>query len=358
MVDMTIRKNPLLAALKEKGRITLGWSTKGAGPEFEWPVQFRSVTTYTNADRRPVGSTADNVWKKAKLPCRSLVNKQNISKFETLINGSGSDSLARIVDAMYPIQTKSIMDTIAQDIMTNDGDSATSDYSERIHGFPSCMANTGSVVNDNSSSKGLVLDPNDQYAGIYTNLAYYGGDWTESTGAEWPTGNGSYEYKFWAPMIWDVGNTYLSSETTHDWEHQWKYAFLNDSTYLFSQYAKTRDCWIVSPDAMRQIKGSLEADSSIYIQRGASESTLVKLGFNTLTYEGGDIITDPWLTTAYWYGYGVCFDELELRSLQSQLIMKEDDRDITTQTDVVAADAYLNLRITSPAYLSGFYDIP
>ena len=253
MVDMTIRKNPILAAMKEKGRISLGWATKGTGPEFEWPVQFRSVTTYTNADRRPVGSTADNVWKKAKLPWRSLVNKQNISKFETLINGAGSDSLARIVDAMYPIQTKSIMDTIAEDIVNNDGNSSTSDYNERIMGFPSCMGNSGSVVADDSGT-GLVADPSDTYAGLRTDLAYYGGDWTPSASAEWPTGNGSYEYRFWSPQIWDVTNTSLSGETTHSWQTQYRYAMLSINTYLFSQFGKTWDCFVLSPEALRQMK--------------------------------------------------------------------------------------------------------
>jgi len=95
----------------------------------------------------------------------------------------------------------------------------------------------------------------------------------------------------------------------------------------------------------------------MYVQRGPAESTLVKLGFQTLTYEGVDIISDPWITTSGVYGYALIWDELELRSLQSQLIMKEDDRDITTQSDIVAADAYLNLRITSPAFLGEFADI-
>jgi hypothetical protein len=352
--DMTLRKNPFLAALTEKGRITNNWSQKGAGPEFEWPILYKSVTTRAGADRRPILIGADNPWKRAKLPWRKYDNGQSISKFETLINGPGQNSLVRIVEKMYPIQVKSITDRIAKDIMSNDGNATTGECNESIHGFPSWLTGTGTTVYDNSG-KGLCDDPHDSYAGINTDLNYYGGSWTSATDEEWPMGIGSYEYQFWSPMLIDAGSSHLEG-TTHDWAHQWKYAMLVANTFLSAQHGEKWDAFFLTPNARRQAVAAVESGASVLVRRGPDESTLVKLGFAPISYEGVDIEIDPNITTANHYGYGCIFDYMELRNLQAQLIMKDEDTDITAQADIVTADAFVNLRVESPAYTCAFVD--
>ena len=351
---MSIRANPFLAALQERKRITLNWSAKGAGPELEWPVQFRTMTATPGTDMQPIGSARHNLWKRAKLPWRSLVQKESISKFETLINAGGETTIVRIAEKLYPAQVKTIMDTIARDLY-NDGYSASSDYNKRIHGFQSWLGNTGITAAQAGNNNGLVADPSDLYGGLYTNLGYYGGSWTPSASSEYPTGTGTYEYHFWSPLIFSTATTKYSP-TTHDWAHQWKNVFNSAITYFYAQRGEKWDAFFLNPDSLRAIKDSLDGNAQIFVRRGPDESTLTKLGFAPISYEGVDIETDHNIVQSNVRGYGVCFDHLEIMSLQDQLIKKEGDRDITTQSDVVCADAYLNMKIESPAFSCEFLD--
>lgn len=351
--DMTIRKNPFLAALQEKKRITLGWNKRG-GEEIVWNVRYRGMEPEVGEDLSVISSPRENLWKQCKIQWRRYFKGQSISKFEKLIGG-GSNSLIKIVDKLYPAQVKSIMDRLAKDIWNNDGNSTSGDCQKRVHGFPSWMGGTGSVVTDNGVG-GLVEDPNDYYAGLYTALQYYGGSWTPTTGGEWPTGSGDYEYHFFSPMKVHVGSSKLTNNSTHNWYTQWQAALNFAITYHYAHRGEKWDAFFVSPEALRQAKDSLQGDSSLFITRGPGESTLVKLGFSPLSYEGVDLVPDHNITAANVKGYGVQFDKLELRALQDQLIEKDTDTDITVSADIIVADCFVNLAIESPAYSCAFVD--
>ena len=355
--ELNTRKNPYLAMLQAKKRATYGWSKKGPGLEFEWPIAYKGLLAQPYADMEVVGSSRTNVWLRAKLPWRGYVSKESISLLEKKINGPGDTSILRIEDKLYPLQTKAIMDLLGKDIVGNDGNSASSDsdgaYNERIHGFPSFLTTTGSTVKDNSGN-GFCADPNDTYGGLSTALANKGGSWSAPTGFEWPEGSGSYEYSYWSPMVIDVENTNFPGSDT--WATQWKYAFLFAITYLEARFNEKWDAFFLSPQALRLVKENLESSSqtNLFVKRGPEESLLTKLGFNPVSYEGVDVMTDHNIKAANRFGFGVIFDKMELRCLDDQLIQKSTDSNIDNQSDIIAANTFCNLSVESPAFVCEF----
>lgn len=355
--QLNVRKNPYLAMLEAKKRVSYGWSKKGPGLEFEWPIAYKGLSAQPYADMEAVGASRTNVWKRAKLPWRGYVSKESISLLEKKINGPGDTSILRIEERLYPLMTKAIMDLLAKDVVGNDGNSTSSDsdgaYNERIHGFPSFLTTTGITVYDNSGT-GFCADPNDSYANINTNLNSYGGSWTAPTGLEWPEGSGSYEYGFWSPMVIDVENTNFPGSDT--WATQWKYAFLFAITYLEARFNEKWDAFFLSPNALRLLKENLESSSqtNLFVKRGPEESLLTKLGFSPVSYEGVDVMSDHNIKAANRFGYGCVFDKIEIRCLDDQLIQKSTDSNIDVQADIIAANTFLNMAVESPAFVCEF----
>jgi hypothetical protein len=79
-----------------------------------------------------------------------------------------------------------------------------------------------------------------------------------------------------------------------------------------------------------------------------SNSKYASLGTKTLDFEGLEMAAEYGVPDAV--AYGLRFDNLELRSMQSSLIEKTTDNDITTSEDLIALDSYLQLVCESPAY--------
>lgn len=356
--ELNVRKNPYLAAMEAKKRISYGWSKKGPGLEFEWPIAYKGLTAQPYADMEPVGASRTNVWVRAKLPWRGYVSKESISLLEKKINAGGDTSIFRIEEKLYPLQVKAIMDLLGKDIVGNDGNSTSSDsdgaYNERIHGFPSFLTTTGSTVADNSGA-GICADPNDSYGGLSTALANKGGSWTAPTGLEWPEGSGSYEYSYWSPMVIDVESSRFTGDGT-TWGANYKYAFLFAITYLESRFNEKWDAFFLSPYALRMMKENLEAatTTNLFVKRGPEESLLTKLGFNPISYEGVDVMSDHNIKAANRFGFGVVFDKMELRCLDDQLIQKSTDSNMDVQADIIAANNFCNLSVESPAFVCEF----
>jgi hypothetical protein len=348
--DMTIRENPLLAALKEKGRIT----NNVKGPEVQWDVRYRTVTVHKNADMKAISANRTNMWKQAKLPFRSKISIESISKFEKLCQGP-NNTIVTIADKIYPAQTKAIMDDLAKDLFL-DGNSATNQQNEGLHGLNSFTGNTGIEVADNTGGANtFCADPDDTYAGLDTDLGYYGGSWTAGTSKEWPIGQGDYEYKFWSPLLIDVANTSWAA-STKTWVNTWQEAMQFAVTYQLALNGRRMDVFILSPEFLRQAASSLDADTQILVRRSAGESLMTRLGFSPLSYEGVDIVPDQWITDGE-PGFGLCYKDMELMNMQDQLIKRTDDSDITVSTDVIAADCYCNLKCESPAFFTKFLGV-
>jgi hypothetical protein len=339
-VEPVFTRRKLLAALRAKGRISFNNDSHA----FSWLPRFRRITVVTNDDMQATGGQRTNLWKKATLPYRSLRAVEVVSKHERLAN-RGPSAIIKILGKLIEVLSESIMLQIADDLY-NDGESTSSDYGERLHGFESWHANTGSRVSDDSGT-GLVADPNDTYATLSTALDAYGsGDWTPDSGKEWPTGKGDPQYCFWSPLqpVYNYNGWGTSAAT---WIANWLCCLRFAKVYMEGVQNRKLETWMLNSELYRQALDYLNSHYSININRGP-ESTMTKLGFEAVTFEDMELTWEYGVPTTV--GYGIVWDALELMSMQGQLIEKEDDTDFDTQVKKFGVDFFGNMRIETPAW--------
>lgn len=323
MSEPGIRNNLIPAMLRDKGRISFNRGGKG----ISWRSRYRRSTLRTHGDMNPITASRVNKWKTLSLPWRAYVMSEAISKFEKLVQQDDKAVLFRIVEAA----TKSMMDDFNTDLAPRfylDGNSTT--VTNEMHGFDSFFG-AGSAV---SATVVPSVSPSDTYAGYSTAPnALGGGTWT----GNWPEGQGNLQYEWWSPLIVDYEDTSLAGATTA-FADQWRQGLRWANAMQKNRHRKTPDIWIMDPALEVAARGSLDAKEKIEISR---QSDAMRLGFKTWFFEDTEITSEYGCTAAC--VYGLCFDEMGLQSMQSQLVMKETDDDITTSTQQIVLDSYLQL---------------
>jgi len=343
-VEVVSRKRRLLAALMKKGRVQYGFS----GDQFNWRSRIRNITVNTNDDMKPLVVTRTNLWKKFSLPKRSLRAGEAISKDERLSN-KGSEAVINIVGELTKALTQSITEQLCDDLY-NDGNSSSGTCNERIHGVESWCGNTGTEVYDNSVGYG-VADPSDTYAGLQTDLDYYGGGtWTAPSDGEWPMGSGDPQYCAISPLLIDYENTCWAG-SGNTWAYNWRKCMRFGRTYMESLHNEKVDVYLLNAELYRQALDSLTSEETIEV-RSAKGGTMTALGFEAVTFEGTELTFEFGVPASV--GYGLIWDKLQLVSWQNQLFQKEDDYAFDVQADELSIDFWGNLMIDSPAFFVKF----
>lgn len=328
-VEPIYRKSVLMAELRKRGRI----SYNNGGDYMEWrPRIRRRDITAGNGNPVAISFPRTNTEMKVSLPWRQYQMGESITKYEKLTTQNKAETFFKIAEKVV----KDMMDDFVESFRLKlfvDGGANTKD----IHGLESMFSVNGVVTN------GKVGNCNDTYAGKSTALGALGGDWTPDSGDAWPTGTGKVEYHAWTPLVVDYQNSGWTG-TTKDWKTTWKQAIRFGTTYLGLLQKQEPDMLLLTAEMVREMKDSLD-DSDHFI---VEVKPTTDVGYKMLTFEG--------LSIAYEYGvpdgcgYFLSFDAMELMSMQSQLVEKADDTDITTSTDLIALDFYGNLRFEAPSY--------
>ena len=327
--------NPLMAMLKSKNRIVM--KGKGVGKTLKWRVRYKRRTINAGPGVNTTYTFTPHQTKKlAELDWRNYWLTESYTKFEELISTNPETALGDITEE---VMTEAMEDFRADFPLKffNDGNVSGN---RGVHGVESFMSYSGTVTN------GLVGDPNDVYAGLYTTLGYYGGTWTPPSSQGWPipTDSGcASQYHFWSPMVVDYTNA-LWNAGTKTWINTWSEALRFAVTYQkIIQDAKV-DLFYLHPELERDMKDSLTAKETFEI---TANSELVRLGFPTLNFEGTEVLSGYGLPGST--GYGLSWDNIELRSLQDQLVATDSDEDLVSLTKRMLFDFYGNYRFESPA---------
>lgn len=336
LTEPIFRKRGFMALLRKKGRITFN----NAGKKFDWRARFRRHSPEAYDDMGAVSFPRTNLWKTCELPYRAYSVGESFSKFEKLANGNTDEALIKIVSEA----TKALSDSMNEffaDQLVLDGNSTA--YTS-IHGLESWFSVSGTTCNSLASYCG---NPNDTYAGLSTALGNYGGSWTGA----WPAGVGSCEFNFFSPLVVDTHNA-LWTASTKTWPNDCREALRYGTLYLQTLQNQNLDAILLNPELYRQLLDSTEDKEQIQLT-AASEA--VALGFRSVTYDGVPIISEYGVPADT--GYGLVMDKLELRSMQSQLFMVDEDQEIDNKTSKMSLDFFGNLSIESPAFSVKWKDI-
>jgi hypothetical protein len=231
-----------------------------------------------------------------------------MTKVEYLQNRS-TEAIVKLYDNVMKILKSDIDDQFGDELYV---DGNASGNSKRIHGLESCLAGT-------VAAGVAVATANDTYAGLVCTLGNYGGSWTGT----WPNGTGDAHYDFWTPILADYTST--SAEyptTTNDWPSQ------GDEVIRWSiiqcQKNKSKrgmlDLFLLTRSMYMQFLELIDTKERFLSRPGRNEGSLAKLGFtDSVNFDGVDVSHEYGIPDTI--GYGVNIDELELRSMQSQLFV-------------------------------------
>jgi hypothetical protein len=336
-IEPLYRDEPLLAMMRSKGKIRRGY-----GKSIDWRPRFRRRTINANAgDIVSLSFPQTATRRKATLPWRSYDLGESVTKFEQYI----SEGPKEVV--LYNIVEK-VVEEMMDDFMTDfkaelyvDGNAGNAN---QIHGLESWFSVSGAY------SGGYVGVPNDTYAGLSTALGNYGGSWSATT---WPIGTGPTEYHAWSPMVVDYTDTAWDA-TTKTWPNTWHECLRFATTYMRILQKKGPNLFLLNPELLRQAKNSLTSAETFEITQNPG-SALTKLGFQTLQFEGVELMDGYEVPSTV--GYGLNFDELSLHHLGPQLVNPDNDEDITTATRRFALMSFCQMVPTTPAYFIKFDDI-
>lgn len=333
-----MRNRKLLAMLKDRGRISFNHS----GDIMDWKIRYKRSPMQGYADSDTLTFARRNRWQTAQLEWRGYSATDSMTKLEKLKN-KGEQAIIKIASQIVESLMADMDDQFGDEFYIDGGAAGNS---KRMHGIESFM---GTSAASTVSPTGLA---NSTYAGLVCTLGNYGGTWTGS----WPTGTGDAHYDFWTPLILDYTSAVATASggwaaTTKTWPNTCKEAMRYG--LIKSKKNKSKkgmlDMYLINDDLYRQFLTALDTNERTTVRRGDSKQGLYALGFtDAVNFDGCDVAEEYGVPSSL--GYGWSMDNMELRSLQSQLFEADDvDFDISTQSDRFAVNFFGNARY-NPRY--------
>lgn len=345
-----LRSRRLGAMLESRGRIKMNVTGDG----WDWKVQYRLPDVTTNDGTTVRTYSPQNCWKTAVLSHRGYQATDAITKGEALIN-SGQQAIVKVVNKIAGNLKQAIDDAMSEDYYI-DGDATGN--TERFQGIETFCATNGTV--DSSQTGGTTASrsanaadavgyPSDTYAGISTQLGLYGGSnrATAATGPDnhWPNGTADSEFDFWSPLIVNYTSTYFNGATAN-WAEQGLEAMRFAIVHSNRNASKTGQTDMVLLDRTLYVAAlnKLDAKERIAI---TNTTGLRSFGFkNVFELDGVEVSYEYGIPTAVGYGFNI--QQMELLSLQGQLMVPEGPTwHSETQTWRTVVDVLGNLRFRS-----------
>lgn len=328
-VDPIFRKSVLMGGLKAHNRITYG-PAKNSGLVLKWrPRIKRRQINATDPNAVSISFPATNTRMEVELPWISYNLGEKITKMTRLVNAGNDVQYVNHIEDVIKGLSEDFIDDFSTKLYTDGAATGSHD----IHGFESMFSVNGLV------SDGKVGNPNDTYAGKSTALGYLGGSWT----GIWPSGTGRHQYHAWSPLVVDITNANFTG-TSHTWAGQWQQVLNFGVAHLGRIQSMEPDIALINTDLMIEAKDSLRAAERFV---ATPKSKMTDVGFKTIMFENLEIATEYAVPTGV--GYIFSWENIELKSMQKQLVALEDDHLIESSDDVYAADFFGQMVFNAPS---------
>lgn len=359
-----LRKRMLTALVERNGGVEYNVSGNG----IDWPIQYRIHDAEANDGTTPRNFAPTNLWKTANLQFGGLQVTDSIRQGELLAN-RGKEGIVKVADGMTERMKKSLMERFAPSFYD---DGATT--SETLYGFNSFLgvrttANVDQTFNwetsgpsntaRNNADNDPILVPDDEYAGLVTDLGNYGGG-QESGG--WPEGKASAEFDFWTPLILNTNSTFFGAITSGTgWEDNAveavRFGLLHANRNSVDDEI---DLILMDRTLLYQLRNLLDAKERVIVSR---ENGVRSYGFkNVFEIDGVECSTEYGIPTrtinragandqTVRGAYGFSSKNIEIKSRFGQLFHVDQGSgqyDIHTQAFLYCVDMQCQLKFRSP----------
>jgi hypothetical protein len=333
----SLRKYMVFAAIESRGNVRMNMAGRG----FDWEVSYRLHQPQGNNGETPRTFSRQNLWKKAELEYRGYQATDAIYRKEMLEN-RGTSALVNVAGKMASRLITSIEQYLAQEVYI-DGNAAGNEL--RYHGLESFFGTDGTItVNTGAKRTANALDPfgyaSDTYAGLSTELGYYGGSQLEGV---WPAGKADSEFDFYTPLIVNTTSSYFGSTT---WAANCVKAIREGLHFAKRNDTKEDAVDLIVLDRKLYIDflNAQDVKERVIVSK---ENGLKSYGFNTVELDGVEIGTEYSVPANT--GYGLAIGNVELLNMESQMFNSEGPfYDETTQAYRYVVSTLGNLKFKSP----------
>ena len=351
----TFRKFKIFAMLESSGNVIMNQSGRG----FDWNVRYRNAPVSGNTGDTPRTFSRVNMWKKAELPWRGFTTTDAIYRREMLEN-RGQQALVDVASKMAERLKESLEQHLSYQPY-RDGDDANN--SNDFHGLESFLGYTGTVdesssdVADSRTSSNLADRfgfPTGTYAGLSTQLGYYGGGRVNSTTGSWPDTPVDPELDFYSPIVinynsqsFNEGDPNNSGAAYGNWKANCVQAIREGIHQCKRNDTKEAQIDLVCIDRSLYIQflNQYNDQERIVVSK---ENGLKAMGFSdVVTLDGVEVTSEYACPNGR--GYGISIGNMELRCLENQLMVAEGPfYSEETQSYRYACSTLGNMRFKSP----------
>lgn len=304
----TMRKRLFWALLNKRGLIEKGVG----GVDLTWQVRYLQPPVTPYRDAGTVDYQRINEYLRCTLPWRSYVSTQSMTKGEVAMH-KGPSNIVDKWKELLPNLKEGVQDKISTELYV---DGNATGNTNRFHGLESCLAAGGTV-----QATDRIAVPNDNYAGHYTTLGQISGTWSAdlpntagiqpnyTQNCDWPEGNGSTDYDYFAPKLVNYKSTKWTGQTDF---------YSNSERAVRQAIAWTR---VNNSDECADLvllANSLFVDFKNY--QSSKMRTIVPakeandLGFpNALMFDGAIIDTEFGVPAGV--GYGITLNQIDVQSV-------------------------------------------
>ena len=343
-VEESMLRNYQMGALLEAGG-RVNYNNSGEG--FDWPVQYRLHKVEGNTGETQRNFARRNLWKTANLEFRGYQTTDSMYYREFRSN-KGPEGVVKVFDNFVERLETSLTQGLGGEYYV---DGSASGNEQSWHGLESMFVLNGTVTATSGAQRtanaaDIVGYPNDTYAALSTVLGNYGGE--NESGQYWPDGISDAEFDFWSPLVVNYTTTHADlPASTNTWAGQgdeaMRYAIINAQRNTSKNGQITNI--LLSRDLYMGLLNIIDTKERIQI---SSEQSLRALGFkNVLNFDGIEVSWEAAIASGV--GYGINYDNMELKSMDESLLRSEGpEYDIHSQSFNAVVSTLSNLKFSSP----------
>ena len=338
----------MFALLEQSGNVVMNQSGRG----FDWNVRWRNAPVTGNTGDTPRTFSRVNMWKRAELPWRGFTTTDSIYRREMLEN-RGQQALVDVAGKMAERLQESLEQHLSYQPYR---DGNASGFENDFHGMESFLGYSG-TVNEGSSDVAATRSssntgdrygyPSDTYAGLSTQLGYYGGGRIGTTTGTWPNVPVDPELDFYSPVVINYNATSFDGNSGQNWKANCVYAMREGIHQCKRNDTKEAQIDLVVLDRAMYIQflNSYKQQERIAVSK---ETGLKALGFSdVVTLDGVEVTSEYAVPPGK--GYGISVGNMELRCLENQLMVAEGPFFAEeTQSYRYACSTLGNVRFRSP----------
>jgi hypothetical protein len=346
----TFRKFKIFAMLESSGNVVMNQSGRG----FDWNVRYRNAPVTGNTGDTPRTFSRVNMWKRAELPWRGFTTTDAIYRREMLEN-RGQQALVDVASKMAERLKESLEQHLSYQPY-RDGNLPQNEND--FHGLESFLGYNGTVDETSSdvAAPRTSLNtadrfgfPSDNYAGLSTELGYYGGGRIGAgTTGTWPDVPVDPELDYYSPVIINYNATsFNEGGTKGNWTLNCVQAIREGIHQCKRNDTKEAQIDLVCIDRSLYIKflNQYNDQERIVVSK---ENGLKAMGFSdVVTLDGVEVTSEYACPNGR--GYGLSIGNVELRCLENQLMVAEGPfYSEETQSYRYACSTLGNMRFKSP----------